>query len=121
MAKADAGELQEIQLLIARQKQSATETAAGAETLKCLMCGHPRTGVTGAIDDPAIALALGQGMSTRVTSLGGQGNSCFVYGDGGTVFWGRSPDGKPIVSKGKDPDPLLPPLTGLRKAADSTL
>jgi hypothetical protein len=71
-----------------------------------------------------MAQALGPGVSTRITSIDGQGNSCFVYGEGGSVFFGRSLDGKPILSKGKDPtagQSLLPASTPARIIVDSVL
>jgi hypothetical protein len=115
MQKADAEELQEVQQQINRQTHEVSETAAGAESLRCLLCGKPRTAVKGAIDDPEMARALGPPPSTRVTSPDGHGNACFVYGDRGALFCGRSADGKPLVVKGKDPTTPgtpLPPISG---------
>jgi predicted nucleic acid-binding Zn-ribbon protein len=110
LSKADAVDLQEFQQRFLHQIQQTGETAGGSENIHCLLCGRPRTTVTGSIDDPDIAKAIGQGMSTRVTSLDGQGNSCFVYGDHGALFWGRSADGKPLFAKAPKAKEALPAL-----------
>jgi hypothetical protein len=123
MAKADAEELAEMQHQLAQRVQDANETAASAEGLRCLLCGKPQAAVRGAIDDAEVAKALGQGTSARVASVDAQGNRCFVYGDRGALFWGRTPDGKPLMSKGREPTTPLPPVPhpSVRKAVDSTL
>lgn len=74
------------------------ETATGVETVRCICCGRKRRNVTGALDDPTLAKRLGGPVSTRV--LGdGDGQVCFVYGERGDMYYGRSGTGKPIFSK----------------------
>jgi prefoldin subunit 5 len=100
VAKADMNDLHEIQQEFARHLASLGATAGATEQFKCLLCGRPRTNVVGAIEDPDVAQRIGPPVSTRVTSLDPHGNSGFVYGDRGELYWGRSPDGRPIYSKG---------------------
>lgn len=77
------------------------ETATGVEPVRCICCGRPRRNVTGALDDPTLAKRLGGPVSTRV--LGdGDGQVCFVYGERGDMYYGRSGTGKPIFSKAPD-------------------
>ena len=77
------------------------ETATGVEQVRCICCGRPRRNVTGALDDPTLAKRLGGPVSTRV--LGdGDGQVCFVYGERGDMYYGRSGTGKPIFSKAPD-------------------
>ena len=96
--KADITEIRDLQKALVKDVLSQGETAAGTETVRCLMCGQPRNNVTGTIDDPAIIKAIGNAFSTRVTGADSDGNVCFVYGEHGEMFLGRSPDGKPILS-----------------------
>jgi hypothetical protein len=119
LSKAEACDLQDVQQRLLRQNEEGKEgeTAAGAESIRCLLCGKPRTAVRGAIDDPELVRALGPGTSTRVTSAGGHGSACFVYGDHGALFWGRSPDGRSILSRGTKEKEALP---GLAPAHRST-
>jgi hypothetical protein len=77
------------------------ETATATGPVRCLCCGKPRKMVTGALDDPALAQRLGAPVSTRV--LGdGEGQVCFVYGENGDMFVGRSVTGRSIYSKAPD-------------------
>jgi hypothetical protein len=111
--KADSIELQDLQKALLKELAQSGETAAGTEQLRCLLCGRPRT-MAGAIDDPELIKALGPGCSTRVTSVDGTlGTACFVYGDHGEVFFGRSPDGKPILgtARGEDKPPQTAPAS----------
>lgn len=101
--KADIVEVRDIQKFVKRELTANTETAAGTETVRCLMCGQPRANVTGAIDDPTIVKAIGNAVSTRVTGSNGDGNVCFVYGEHGEMYFGRSMDGKPMYSKELNP------------------
>ncbi|OHS95973.1 hypothetical protein TRFO_37867 [Tritrichomonas foetus] len=74
------------------------ETAMGTEPIRCLCCGKPRKSITGALDDPTLAKRLGGPVSTRV--LGdGDGQVCFVYGERGDMYYGRSGTGKSVFSK----------------------
>lgn len=98
-SKADIVELKEVQRALFKELAQSSETAAGTEIVRCLMCGQPRTNVTGAIDDPTLAKAIGNAVSSRVCGADGQGNVCFVYGEHGEMYQGRSADGKPIYSK----------------------
>ena len=114
--KAESQELQELQKALMREVIATGETAAGAETVRCLMCGRPRDHVTGAIDDPDLIKQIGPAMSSRVTNVDGDGTACFVYGEHGEMFLGRSVDGRPIFSRReKERDSLLeglpPPAT----------
>ena len=114
--KAESVELQELQKALMREVIATGETAAGAETVRCLMCGRPRDHVTGAIDDPDLIKQIGPAMSSRVTNVDGDGTACFVYGEHGEMFLGRSVDGRPIFSRReKERDSLLeglpPPAT----------
>ena len=79
-------------------KYDEDETSTGTEPIKCLCCGKPRRNVTGAMDDPTLAKRLGAPMSTRVIG-DGDGQVCFVYGERGDMYYGRSGTGKPIFSK----------------------
>lgn len=77
---------------------NADETASSAEPIRCLCCGRPRRNVTGAIDDPEMAKKMAGPVSTRV--LGdGEGQVCFVYGERGDMYYGRSSSGKAMYSK----------------------
>jgi hypothetical protein len=102
LQKADVSELQTLRADVTKDIQATGETAAGTETVRCLLCGNPRHNVSGAIplasDEPP-ARAFGPGVSTRMYAGDGQGTSCFVYSETGEMFMGRSPDGKPIVMK----------------------
>ncbi|OHT01857.1 hypothetical protein TRFO_07437 [Tritrichomonas foetus] len=97
--KADITEVRDIQKSVLKDLLANGETAAGTESVRCLMCGQSRTNVTGAIDDPTLMKAIGNAVSSRVTGSDGAGNVCFVYGEHGEMYFGRSPDGKPIYSK----------------------
>ena len=97
--KADVNELQQLRLDVAKEFKVQGETAAGTETVRCLLCGNPRHSVAGAIDDPILQRMIGPGVSSRVTGADGNGNVCFVYGEHGEMYLGRSQDGKPIVLK----------------------
>ena len=77
------------------------ETATGIEPIKCLCCGRPRKNVVGAINDPAFIQKIGTSVSSRV--LGdGDGQVCFVYGERGDMYIGRSGTGKPVFSRTPD-------------------
>jgi DNA repair exonuclease SbcCD ATPase subunit len=100
VGKADVNDLQLIQQDFTRHLASLGATAGATEPVKCLLCGKPKIGVVGAIEDPEIAQKIGTPVSTRVASVDQAGNSCFVYGERGELYYGRSPDGKSIYSKG---------------------
>lgn len=95
--KAEFSDLQTLQKNLYKGLVANGETAAGTETIRCLTCGRPRSNVAGAIDDPLIMRELGQAMSTRVIG-DGDGTPCFVYGEHGEMFFGRSSDGNPVYS-----------------------
>ncbi|OHT06387.1 hypothetical protein TRFO_05584 [Tritrichomonas foetus] len=103
--KADVNDLQQLRNEVAKELKVQGETAAGTETVKCLLCGNPRHNVSGAIDDPVMQKLVGPGVSSRVTGADGTGNVCFVYGERGEMYFGRSQDGKPIVLKSLLNDP----------------
>ncbi|KAH0787416.1 hypothetical protein GPJ56_008611 [Histomonas meleagridis] len=74
------------------------ETSTGTENIRCLCCGRPRRNIKGAIDDPSMVNKIAGPVSTRV--LGdGEGQVCFVYGERGDMYIGRSGNGKSIFSK----------------------
>lgn len=98
--KADLADLNALKLALVKDIQAATETAAGTEHLRCLTCGQPRYAVSQSIDDPMIQRQVSQQtISSRVTGLDGNGNTCFVYGEHGELYLGRSATGKPVLSK----------------------
>ena len=116
VGKADSTELRELQKALMREVIATGETAAGAEAVRCLTCGRPRDHVTGTIDDPDIIRQIGPAMSSRVTTVDGDGTACFVYGEHGEMFLGRSVDGRPIFSRRERErdsliDSLPPPAT----------
>jgi hypothetical protein len=87
---------------------SGDDTSTGTGPIKCLCCGRARKTVAGALDDPTIAQRLGAPTSTRVLGDGG-GQVCFVYGERGDMYIGRSGTGKPMFSKAPDaPDSVRP-------------
>jgi len=103
--KADVSELLQLRQAMQKDMQIMGETAAGTETVKCLLCGNPRHNVVGAIPlEEAMARNTGPGTSSRVQGLNGDGSACFVYGEGGRMYHGRSTGGRSIVMKH-----LLPP------------
>jgi chromosome segregation ATPase len=87
----------ELQVLLADVLASAGEdTSTG--TVKCLCCGRNRKIVAGTLDDTTIAERIGAPTSTRVLSDGG-GQVCFVYGEHGDMYYGRSNTGRSVFSK----------------------
>ena len=83
------------------------ETATGIEPVKCLCCGRPRRSVVGAINDPSFIQKIGTSVSSRV--LGdGEGQVCFVYGERGDMYIGRSGTGKPVFSRPPEEHPSRP-------------
>lgn len=114
--KADIAELHQLRAEVVKEIKIQGETAAGTEPVRCLLCGNPRHGISGAADgNPAIqpqqmqqtnnrpSAPVAPGMSTRVS--GADGNACYVYGENGQLFLGRSGDGKPIILKNLMNDP----------------
>lgn len=100
VGKVDSSELNNILNQVIDNAEN-DETATGVEPVRCICCGRPRRNVTGALDDPTLAKRLGGPVSTRV--LGdGDGQVCFVYGERGDMYYGRSGTGKPIFSKSPD-------------------
>lgn len=100
VGKVDSAELNNILNQVIDYTEN-DETATGVEPVRCICCGRPRRNVTGALDDPTLAKRLGGPVSTRV--LGdGDGQVCFVYGERGDMYYGRSGTGKPIFSKSPD-------------------
>jgi chromosome segregation ATPase len=76
------------------------DTAGGTGQIRCLCCGKPKRAVTGTLEEPGIAQRLPVPTSTRV--LGEAGQVCFVYGERGDMYIGRSANGRPMVSKAPD-------------------
>ena len=97
--KADISELVQVRTDILREIKIQGETAAGTEPVRCLLCGNPRHSVTGAFDaaslNPMSVKPAGPSVSSRVS--GADGSVCYVYGENGQMYLGRSQDGKPIV------------------------
>jgi hypothetical protein len=100
MQKADVSELQVLRADVTRDLHAQGETAAGTEAVRCLLCGNPKHGISQAIPLDEIGPRTHQpGISSRIHGVDGQGASCFVYSETGEMFFGRSPDGKPIILK----------------------
>lgn len=99
-SKADLSEMNVIKSTFVSHIQSSQDTAASSENLRCLTCGQHRFSVSQAIDDPLLQQHLShQTVLARITDINENGNCCFVYGDSGEPYFGRSPTGKPILSK----------------------
>jgi len=103
--KVEQSELMAIKDELTKEVQAVGETAAGTETVKCLVCGQPRKQIVGAIDDPNVKTTIGNGISSRVTGTDPDGNVFFVYGDHGEMYYGRSTGTRRIVPEG----PILEP------------
>ncbi|KAK8884161.1 hypothetical protein M9Y10_043267 [Tritrichomonas musculus] len=115
--KADISELVQVRTDILKEIKIQGETAAGTEPVRCLLCGNPRHSVTGAFDanittnasininsiNPMSIKPTGLSVSSRVS--GADGSVCYVYGENGQMYLGRSQDGKPIVLKNLMNDP----------------
>ena len=98
--KADVTELKQLRNDVTKDIQAQGETAAGTETIRCLLCGNPRHNVSQAIPvSEEMAEKGGPPISAPMQGIDGKGNPCFVYSQGGEMFLGRSMDGKPIIMK----------------------
>lgn len=87
LGKADISEIHKL----LQQAYESNDTAGAYEPVRCICCGRPRTGVTGALDEANNRKTPPQ--STRaITDSDGQ--VCFVYGDHGDMYIGRSGDGR---------------------------
>ena len=74
------------------------ETAGAVGNMICLLCGERRRNVRGAIVDEEMVKQVPRMRSSRAMLGGHGGEVCFVYGEGGETFVGRSIGGKPIFS-----------------------
>lgn len=115
--KADISELIQVRTDILREIKIQGETAAGTEPVRCLLCGNPRHNIAGAFDQSVLAssnanvnpISIKQtglnslSVSSRVS--GADGSVCYVYGNNGQMYLGRSQDGKPVVLKNLMTDP----------------
>lgn len=118
--KADIAELVQVRTDILREIKIQGETAAGTEPVRCLLCGNPRHNIAGAFDQQMtintnasninvnpmqITKAGLNSLSVSSRVSGADGSVCYVYGNNGQMYLGRSQDGKPVVLKNLLNDP----------------
>jgi uncharacterized protein YoxC len=93
-SKISSQEFQQLKSAIFREPEPPGPTSAGSELVKCIVCGTHRTCVTGAVEDPVITRKL----YPKPSGLP-EDTTCFVYGDHGELYFGRSPSGNPILAQ----------------------
>lgn len=98
IGKADLSEVKNM-LTLATTVQTK-DTAGGVEPVRCICCGRPATGVTGSINESLDNRKTPPISSRAISDADGQ--VCFVYGDRGDMFYGRSGDGRSRFSAKTD-------------------
>ena len=83
---------------ISELKSYLSAMNASVEPIRCLCCGARRKNLTGVLDSQS-ARKIPAPTSSRVVSDGNPGNVCFVYGERGDVYYGRTGNTKSFISK----------------------
>ena len=96
-------ELQEVVEDLFRSLAPDNETSGGTSSYKCLLCGRPRTAISGMIKDRQVAQALGE--PTEATATAGLSNAdkgaprgTIIYGPDKQMYRGRGNFGRPTTA-----------------------
>ena len=91
-------DISELKSYLSAMNEDIDETGASVEPIRCLCCGARRKNLTGVLDSQS-ARKIPAPTSSRVVSDGNPGNVCFVYGERGDVYYGRTGNTKSFISK----------------------
>lgn len=73
-------------------------TSGGTQSYRCLLCGRPKTAISGMITDKNVAESLGD--PTQSVVAGGRGQkTSIIYGPNGQMYKGRGNFGKTTIAK----------------------
>ena len=76
-------------------------TSGGTQSYRCLLCGRPKSGISGMITDKAVAESLGDPTQSVIAGGGGQKTS-IIYGPNGQMYKGRGNFGRTTIAKVDD-------------------
>jgi hypothetical protein len=99
-------ELQDVAEDLFRSLRSETETTGGTTSFKCLLCGRPKSAISGMIRDPKLVEALGEPQESSIAGLsntprmGGRGTT-MLYGPDRQLYRGRGNLGRPALAERK--------------------
>jgi hypothetical protein len=103
-------ELQNVAEDLFRTLKSETEPVIGVTPVKCLLCGRPKTAITGMIRDSRLVEALGEPPEASTAGVSnsqrGDGRGTMLYGPDRQLYRGRGNLGRPAMAQ----KPPLPPL-----------
>lgn len=92
----------EMQNLIEELYHSLTsdqETSGGTSNYRCLLCGRPKTSISGMIKDFKVAESLGQPTQTTITQSPNAGSrGTLIYGPDKQLYRGKGNFGRPTIA-----------------------
>jgi hypothetical protein len=97
-------QLQDVTLDLFRSLSRETETSGGVAPFRCLLCGRPKTSISGMIRDPKVAEAIQDSTETSVAGVGNPaaagapGRGTLLYGPDKHIYRGYGNLGKPALA-----------------------
>lgn len=92
-------ELQDIIEELYHNLTSDQETSGGTTSYRCLLCGRPKTSISGMIRDIKVAETLGQPTQTTITQTPNTGSrGTLIYGPDKQLYRGKGNFGRPTIA-----------------------
>lgn len=90
---------------------SDQETSGGTTSYRCLLCGRPKTSISGMIKDFKVAETLGQPTQATLASSNASGNrGTLIYGPDKQLYRGKGNFGKPTIAIAEPKKQSLPKM-----------